>query len=362
MVQPVAGAEPLDARAVARRGPEPLVPRWTALCYLLSPPLLAGLLHPEIFAQTLPVAAQGLLAVWIHTVLVGATLHALFAWVVPRVVRADDGRTRRLAVYSVAVVGGVVAALSVSRPIVGRVCTHEWRTVHELYTSLLISAGFVTALVTYQQMLRRVREIEQREQRAREKALAAELRGLQARTNPHFLFNALNTVAGLIGEDPRRAEDAVERLAELFRYTLDASRKREVPLGDELAAVRAYLEMETMRFEARLRWHIDVDPALERAPVPPLSIQPLVENAVLHGVEGRGEGNVVVEAKRDAGAITVRVSDDGPGPGRSGHAGTRTSLHELGERLRLLYGERATLRVTDAEGGGCAVALRLPLG
>src|SRR5262249_51853978 len=146
-------------------------------------------------------------------------------------------------------------------------------------------AGFLAALVTYERLRLRVRNVEQREQRARQAALEAQLASLQARTNPHFLFNALNTVAGLIHEDPARAEDAVVRLAHLFRYTHDASSRQRVSLREEIEAVRAYLDMESMRFEKRLEYCVDVADELSGILLPPLAVQPLVENAVRHGVE-----------------------------------------------------------------------------
>ncbi|HZO11895.1 MAG TPA: histidine kinase [Polyangiaceae bacterium] len=356
----------MDAQVLTARvrgsPPARLVPRWTAWCYLLSPPFIAAIIHPQIFEQDLAGIGYNILAIWIHTVAVGASLHAAFTWVVPRLLREEHGRLRRLSIYAITVIACVVVGLTVSRPLVHVVCVrHEHMTaLYDLYTSLLISSGFIAALVSYERLRQHVREIEQREQRAREKALEAELKSLQARTNPHFLFNALNTVAGLIGEDPRRAEAAVERLADLFRYALDASRRERVRLREEIEAVRAYLEMETMRFEHRLRWSIDMDEASERVLVPPLAIQPLVENAVRHGVEGRGSGCVKVEAHKNDVALHVRVSDDGPGLGRSAHVGTRTSLRELRERLRLIYGERAKLEATNGDGGGCTVELVLP--
>jgi two-component system, LytTR family, sensor histidine kinase AlgZ len=359
-----ARAPAVTAPVVATRAgaPAALVPRWTAWCYLLSPPFITAIIHPQIFSLDAVGIAYNLLAVWIHTVAVGGALHAAFVWVVPRLVR-DVDRWRRLGTYALAVVLCVVAALTLSRPLVHAVCVrHEHMSgLYDFVTSLLFAGGFATGLISYEQMRRHVREVEQREQRARQAALEAQLESLQARTNPHFLFNALNTVAGLIAEDPRRAEVAVERLADLFRYSLDASRRQRVALSEEIDAVRAYLEMETMRFEERLAWRIEAEPDVGAAEVPPLVLQPLVENAVRHGIEGRGRGTVVVEASRWGDDLFVRVQDDGPGPGRSAHVGTRTSLKELRERLRLCYGERASLSVSQGDGGGCAVELTLPV-
>ncbi len=343
--------------------PPAILPRWAPLCYLLSPPFITALMFPSIFERTLSHAAYNIVAVGIHTVTIGVLMHGAFTWIVPRVARATDGHPRRIAVYALATLAPVVIGRESAEALLHTVgLPHDHlEEVHGLYTPLLIAAGFVITLVTYQRLRQHARDVEQREQRARHAALQAEVRSLQARTNPHFLFNALNTVAGLIAENPRRAEDAVERIADLFRYTLDASRRQQVALREEMEAVRAYLEMEALRFEDRLEWVIDVDDVALAAPVPPLAVQPLVENAIRHGVDGRGRGKVSVRARREGDTLHVCVADDGPGPGGSTQAGTRTSLNELRERLHLQYAERARLEVRKGAGGGCVADLRLPV-
>jgi two-component system, LytTR family, sensor histidine kinase AlgZ len=340
-----------------------ILPRWAPLCYLLSPPFLTALLFPSIFERSLSHAVCNIAAVWVHTVTIGVLVQGAFAWIVPPLAGASDSHGRRTSVYALATLACVVVGRESAEALlhtVGLPHDHLDR-VHGLYTPLLIAAGFVITLVTYERLRRHARDVEQREQRARHAALQAEVRSLQARTNPHFLFNALNTVAGLIAENPRRAEDAVERIADLFRYTLDASRRHRVTLREEIEALRAYLEMESLRFEDRLEWDIDVDDAALAALVPPLAVQPLVENAVRHGVEGRGRGKVSVRARRVGNAVHVSIADDGPGPGGSTQAGTRTSLSELRERLRLLYGEHAILEVRKRPAGGCVAELELPV-
>jgi two-component system sensor histidine kinase AlgZ len=190
-------------------------------------------------------------------------------------------------------------------------------------------------------------------------ALRAELAALRSRTNPHFLFNALNTIAALIAEDPPVAERAVERLAALLRFALDTGRQDAVPLHAELAAVEGYLELERLRFGERMRTRIDVDPALREVPVPPMSLQPLVENAVLHAVAARcGPTQIELWARRDGHAIELGVRDDGPGGDT--HHGTGTAQSDLRARLQLLHGADATLVAGPRSGGGYEVVLRLP--
>lgn len=206
------------------------------------------------------------------------------------------------------------------------------------------------------------RNVELREERARRDALKAQLETLQARTDPHFLYNSLNMVAGLIDEDPALAEKALEKLSDLFRYALEGSRKAKVTLGEELAAVRGYLEVQSLRLGERLRFEIDAADGVETLSVPPLVLQPLVENAVLHGVSPRVDGGTVqVRALRRDGLLELSVEDDGSGPGNSSNAGTRTSLRDLQERLDLLYGGEAKLESEKSESGGYRVRVAIPL-
>ncbi len=193
---------------------------------------------------------------------------------------------------------------------------------------------------------------------ARRRAAEARLEALRARIHPHFLFNALNTIAGLIHDDPRAAEEAVEELARLLRYTLEVSRAEQVPLGDELAIVRRYLALERARLGERLRYDIAVEEGLETLAVPPFLVLPLVENAVRHGIAPRRDGGLVtITARREDSVPVITVKDDGPGLAGSTTGGTGTSLADLRARLALLGG---TLETGPADGGGFRARIRLP--
>ncbi len=238
--------------------------------------------------------------------------------------------------------------------------------VRVISIGLAVLVGIRLVELGYEQLRQRVRTVELREERARRQALHAELAALQARVDPHFLFNSLNTIAGLIEEDPERAVAVVTRLSGLFRHTVHGSRVQSVPLEDEIEAVSAFLEIQTLRFGDRLSWSVRVDPGLETARVPPLILQPLAENAVLHGTSERRNATVRIEAVRIAAAATgdvllLTVEDDGPGPGGSSHSGSGTSLADLAERIDLLHGSAASLETGAAPGGGFQACLRLPL-
>jgi two-component system sensor histidine kinase AlgZ len=226
---------------------------------------------------------------------------------------------------------------------------------------VIITWAFVLPALLVQELRARADKIERAERAQRQLALEAQLQALQARTNPHFFFNSINTVACLIPENPELAERTLERIADIVRYALESSPAREVALARELAIVRDYLEVQAARFGARLRWSVDVAPDAADAQVPPLIVQPLVENAVLHGVASRTEGGEVeIRARRVGDIVRIEVRDNGPGPEGSSHAGTRTSIADLTTRLSLLYGGAGRMTSGTGPGGGYHVCLELP--
>jgi len=191
----------------------------------------------------------------------------------------------------------------------------RWREAVSVAVVLLIGGLAVTALVyTYRRLAVEVERREAQVAQLREAGLHARLSALQAQINPHFLFNALNSLAELVHGDPDEAERHVGDLAHLLRYSLRSSASGLVPLEQELIAVDRYLSLERVRLGDRLRVEVDVDPALGATPVPGLSLQPLVENAVRHAVASRAEGGRVrVTAVEDYGGLRIAVEDDGPG-------------------------------------------------
>lgn len=203
----------------------------------------------------------------------------------------------------------------------------------------------------------------------------AELANLRARLHPHFLFNALNTVASLIRDRPEAAERVVTRLAELLRNAVATASSEEIPLEDELRLVSAYLEVEKARFEERLRVVWNVEPGVERARVPPLVLQPLVENALHHGLARRRTGGTVeISAARRNGALLLAVKDEGTEepsePRPEGTPGTRDTpgaregwgmgIVATRRRLVTLYGEGATLTLSHLPEGGALAEVSIP--
>jgi two-component system LytT family sensor kinase len=187
----------------------------------------------------------------------------------------------------------------------------------------------------------------------------ARLLALKAQLQPHFLFNALNTVSVLMREDVDAADDVLVRLSALLRKTLDNSAAHEVPLREEIALLETYLEIERARFADRLTYRVDVEPDALDARVPPLILQPLVENAIRHGIARRvSPGCIEIAAARRNGGLHMSVRDDGPGiaPGARDGVG----LSNTRARLEQLYGARHSFAIGNAEGGGAVVSLVLP--
>lgn len=197
-------------------------------------------------------------------------------------------------------------------------------------------------------------------QRAFSPALSeARLQALQARIRPHFLFNCLNAVLTLIRRDPKRAEAALEDLAELFRNIM-ADNRELVSLGDEVALTRQYLGLEHLRLGERLKvdWH--VDPAAEEALVPPMVLQPLVENAVYHGIEpGLEPGTVSIRAAREGDRLVLELSNPYH-PDHQHRQGNRMALANIGERLALHFDVEAVLE-TSIEERRFHIRIRMPV-
>lgn len=187
-----------------------------------------------------------------------------------------------------------------------------------------------------------------------------QLLALQAQINPHFFFNSLNSLRGLIGENPEAAQDAVTRLSQLMRYSLGQSRRQSVPLEEELATIEDYLAIEQIRFEQRLRHRYEIEAGCRSIAVPPMCLQTLVENALKHGIAKLPEGGEVqIRAQRQADHVLLTVSNPGELTPRTKDS-TGVGLENVRRRLDLLYGSRATL-VLSSSNGQTQAQIQVPL-
>ncbi len=211
--------------------------------------------------------------------------------------------------------------------------------------------------------LERAAALRTRAEAAQREAAETELQLLQSQLEPHMLFNTLANLRVLIGSDPARAQAMLDRLIGFLRATLSASRRPSHPLADEFARVADYLALMAVRMGPRLQTRLDLPPALAALPVPPLLLQPLVENAIKHGLEPQAAGGrVEVSARRTGDRLHLVVRDTGRGLDAGGPPGTQFGLAQIRQRLRAIYGQGAALTVEPAEDaeGGTVASVSLP--
>jgi len=193
----------------------------------------------------------------------------------------------------------------------------------------------------------------------------ARLNSLRMQLDPHFLFNALNTISSQVERDPRLARTMIEHLGDLLRLSLDSRDRQEIPLAEELAFLDHYVAIQKIRFEENLRIEIRVTPEVKYALVPCLILQPLVENAIRHGISRRASGGTVtVTAGRYANRVEIRVADDGIGLplGWALETSSGTGLSVTRARIVGLHPDgNSSLSVRPRRGGGTEAEIALPL-
>lgn len=221
----------------------------------------------------------------------------------------------------------------------------------------LLSVAFHYALAAAET----TRESERREMESRLAARDAELRALRDQLNPHFLFNGLNSVSALTSSDPEKAREMCLLLSGFLRSSLGAGEKGTIPLGEELELARVFLSIEQVRFGERLRVEERIDDAVKGVQVPPLLLQPLVENAVTHGIDRLvGGGTIRIEARRRGDLLEVTVENP-VSPVANLRPGAGLGLANVRRRLAAHYAEEAVLEARPAD-GKFRVELRLPAG
>jgi two-component system LytT family sensor kinase len=238
--------------------------------------------------------------------------------------------------------------------------TLHWLLAHKLIFYVLIYwliLGVTHGILMYN----RLREQELQAARLETELAQTQLEMLRMQLHPHFLFNTLHAISALVHKDVDLADRMIARLGELLRSTLDNAGTQEVSLRQELEFIEPYLEIEQARLGPRLSVRLDVDPATLDARVPNLLLQPLVENAVRHGIGPKTSPGVIqIRARRDGGRLTVEVSDTGVGLAGGAPKREGVGLGITRERLRHLYGAAQRLEVRTAPGGGVVVAVSLP--
>ena len=210
---------------------------------------------------------------------------------------------------------------------------------------------------------RQLREREVRAAQLETQLAQAQLDVLALQLQPHFLFNTLHAIAGMVGEDPPRAGRMIARLGELLRYSMRRSHRQFVPLAEELDFLEDYVAIQEARFDERLRVVFDVEAGVADAEIPPLLLQPLVENAIQHGVAARSTpGTITISASRDNGTLQLAVRDDGPGMPLHGGRLPREGIGLANTRARLeqLYASGHRFEWSNGAEGGAELRIVIP--
>ena len=256
-----------------------------------------------------------------------------------------------IALVAGAIVGGWLGGTFIATVILGQ----PWNPGATGGTALAVTAAAGLVGTYFFWTRERTSEIERH-------SVEAKLKLLQAQIEPHFLFNTLANLDALIQTDPPRARVMLASLNGYLRATLAASRKERSTLEEEFALLRGYLDVQAIRMGARLKHKLELPAALAQANIPPMLLQPLVENAIRHGVEPKVDGGeITVRAGKEQDRLVVTVSDTGVGWSAPAGGGTGVGLANVRERLAAAYGANASMQVTAAPGGGASVAVRLPL-
>lgn len=360
----VAGAAPTPSTPVMRR-------LLSDLRVALPVSLLAGLLITLATGAPESLYEQLVYSVWIGLIaFCMVDLARLLVWPQPQ--RRAPQWLAFLGLMLLASLVGHFAGIHVGAIFLGHLVPSlaEYPSIGRLSMVLFTFLGMctMTLLVEYRERVARI-EREHQEARLRaevveRQALQAQLRLLQAQIEPHMLFNTLANLQGLIALDPDRAGRMLDQLIQYLRATLGATRADSTSLEQEFAAMEAYLGLMGVRMGARLAYRFELPAQLRSARLPPLLLQPLVENAIVHGLEPKIEGGeILIDASAHDGLLDIAVRDSGLGlaadaPGRpGGGVGVATTR----ERLHALYGERAALLLVPAQPQGTIVRLTLPL-
>jgi sensor histidine kinase YesM len=299
--------------------------------------------------------------------IIGCTLFLIFAmdyrWIQPRLNHLP--RDRRLALEilfaTVETVLGFMLAFWISGLIFGFSIMEA-----SIWISILIGFGVFLVFRSFRYATQFYRDLKTKdliEEQLKTLAAQAELKALKAQINPHFLFNTLNTIAALTHTNPQKAEETIEKLAEMFRYALMSSERGKVSLREELSFTNRYLEIEKVRFDESLRIRQEIECDVDDVLVPPLVLQPLVENAIRHGRGQDGGIDLMIRMTMQEGELAISIADQGPGMEIDFRAvkGRGVGMRNVDERLRKTHGEPYGLKIESNVPHGAIITFHIPL-
>jgi two-component system, LytTR family, sensor kinase len=287
-----------------------------------------------------------------------ALLTPLVVWLARRFPLHGPHRVRHAAVHLACGAGIAIAKTTADRIVFG-VLTGFW--MYWLASTLALQFALYLAVVAAAHGVEYYRRSREREHVEAQLA-DTRLQMLNMQLQPHFLFNTLNTIAEMVHEDPEKADAMIGGLSDLLRRTLDLKDTRAIPLAEEIDLVSRYIDIQRTRFGDRLQVRMTIDPDALEVKVPPLLLQPLVENAIRHGLAARLDaGRIGIDARVDGPSLRLAVTDDGSADAGEVIAGPeRVGLGNTRARLDALYGGRARLDLASVAGRGARVTIDIP--
>ena len=228
------------------------------------------------------------------------------------------------------------------------------------FSHLFIYYWVAVSLVYFFHEIRFSREREARQARLERDLAEAQLQNLRLQLQPHFLFNTLNAISAAIYENPGVADEMIGRLSELLRQLLKNDHSQLIPLSREMEILRLYTRIMEARLEDRINVTIAIEAAAAPALVPQFLFQPLVENAIRHGMDSNFDVRLVIHAQKESNTLRVTIRDHGPGIDESRPLQTGIGLRNTAERLQVLYGQEFSFEIRNASGGGAVVEIHVP--
>lgn len=346
---------------------------WSILGFLYASQLYLGLLHEGMSHSFWRITIWQVVGCWLPWAIVTPPI----LWLGKRFPVEKSSLSRSLSVHFAACL-----LIAVLHTVWFTYLTIEMRPFDEMskptsFSNLFfgrLTSQFHLELIVYGMILgigyafdyyRKYREREMRASQLESQLAQAQLQALKMQLHPHFLFNTLNGIAGLVRDNRNKAAvSMIAGLSDLLRYTLENAGKQEVPLREELEFLELYLDIQQMRFSDRLKVQMEIAPEALDARVPNLILQPLVENAIRHGLALRASAGIIgISACRDDGFLEMKVYDDGPGLQREWRMeeSEGIGLSNTRARLKQLYGNKYRFDVRNREAGGVEAAIMIPV-
>ena len=334
-------------------------------------PFLRALAFYQLLGVALTLVLEGsagfwnaLPGIWLVTNCISLSIHGLFVLIARRCQYLKWNRWRQVALAVPVVAAGSLIGIGVTSLIL-RLLTGEFllasdRLLATYRTALAVAALVTTLVLGYHILQDRIATEALEAERLRGLQVRAELAALRSKLDPHFLFNTLNTMLNLVHKEPDKVEEMILGLSDIYRRILKLPEAGSIALAEEFALAEQYLRIEAARLDERLSFSLHLPAELASVSVPPLLVQPLVENAIVHGIGPQPRGGFLrLTARSEGKAVWIEVRDDGVGL-PAGACRTGFGLHGVRERLRLHYGEAGRLSLQPAPGGGTLVTLVVP--